>query len=117
MKVTVADFSNALSLFEAKWLSTLSSNANKFFAGVALARVNAGLSDMVKPFTGEDGMVDVDALKAAMDAGLDAVDGKLVLIPQIDPRLKLVGIGIDEVRFTRADFDEFFNTTVAQFAK
>lgn len=38
-------------------------------------------------------------------------------IPQIDPRLKLVGIGIDEVRFTRADFDEFFDTTVAQFAK
>ena len=117
MKVTVADFSNALSLFEAKWLQTLNSNANKFFAGVALARANAGLADMVKPFTGADGMVDVDALKAAVDAGLAAADGKLVLTPKIDPRLKLVGIGIDEVRFTRADFDDFFDTTVAQFAK
>lgn len=117
MKVTVADFMNALSVFEAKWISSLQKRGNKFVAGIALSDFNKGVPAMLKEFTGEDGLVDCDAVKAKIDAGLNAADGMLVLEPQIDPKWKLVGIGIDDIRFSRADFDEFFNTTIAQFAK
>lgn len=115
MKVTVADFSNAVAKFEAKWLETVNSPGNKFFAAAALHGANAGIGKMLEPFT-SDGLVDVDAIKGMVNAGLDAADGKLVLTPAVDPLLARIGIGFDEVRFTRADFDEFFNG-LAQYGK
>ena len=107
MKVTVADFSNAVAKFEAKWLETVNSPGNKFFAAAALHGANAGIGKMLD---------DVDAIKGMVNAGLDAADGKLVLVPTVDPLLARIGIGFDEVRFTRADFDEFFNG-LAQYGK
>ena len=42
MKVSIADFKNALTLFEAKVITSQTTTMNKFALGIALSRLNTG---------------------------------------------------------------------------
>ena len=108
MKVSIADFKNALTLFEAKIVDAQATSVNKFALGVALARLNADTDKMIAPFVDEKGMVDVDRLRADVDAGMKAAGGTLEIVPGFDPKLRLLGLTIKSLKFAKEDFDEFF---------
>lgn len=112
MKVSTADFKNALTLFEAKVIESQATTMNKFALGVALARLNVGADRMLAPFLDENGMVDVDALRADVDAGMKASGGELEVVPQFDGGLRLLGLTIKNIKFTKDDFEEFFDKTI-----
>ena len=114
MKVSVADFKNALTLFEAKVVSSQATTMNKFVIGVALARLNAGTDKMLASFLDENGMVDVAKLRADIDAGLKASGGELEIVPQFDPSLRLMGLSIKNIKFTKDDFADFFDNIIPQ---
>lgn len=71
MKVSIADFKNALTLFEAKIVESQATTMNKFALGVALARLNGGTDKMLAPFLDANGMVEVDRLRADVEAGMN----------------------------------------------
>lgn len=112
MKVSVTDFKNALTLFEAKIVESQASTMNKFAIGVALARLNSGTDKMLAPFLDANGMVDVDKLRADVDAGMKASGGELDVTPKFDDALRLLGLSIKNIKFTKEDFAEFFNQTL-----
>lgn len=112
MKVSVQDFKNALTLFEAKVVESQATSMNKFALGVALARLNAGTDKMIASFVDANGMVDVDMLKADVDAGLKASGGELELTPKFADSLRLMGLTIKNIKFTKEDFEEFFTKTL-----
>jgi hypothetical protein len=112
MKVSIADFKNALTMFEAKIVESQASTMNKFALGVALARLNGGTDKMLAPFTDANGMVDVDRLRADVDAGMKASGGELDITPQFDNALRMLGLSIKNIKFTKEDFAEFFNHTL-----
>ena len=114
MKVSVADFKNALTLFEAKVITSQATTMNKFAIGVALARLNAGADKMIEPFLDANGMVDVSKLRADIDAGFEASGGELDIIPQFDTKLRLFGLSIKNIKFTKEDSDEFFDKIIPQ---
>lgn len=110
MKVSVADFKNALTLFEASIVESQSTSMNKFAMGVALSRLNGETDKMLASFLDANGMVDVDRLRAEVDAGMKASGGELEITPEIDPKLRLFGVTIKSVKFTKADFANFFDS-------
>ena len=112
MKVSVADFKNALTMFEAKIVQSQTTNINKFVMGIALARYGRKADKMIATFVGEDGMVDVDALRADIEAGLEASGGELVLEPDFPNELRQVGLTITKIKFSKQDFEEFFTKTL-----
>ena len=114
MKVSIADFKNALTLFEAKIIESQQTSMNKFVIGVALARLNAGTDQMVAPFLDANGMVDVAKLRADVDAGMKASGGELDVVPQFDPSLRLVGLTVKNIKFTKEDFADFFDNIIPQ---
>lgn len=114
MKVSVTDFKNALSLFEAKVITSQATSMNKFVIGVALARLNAGTDKMIATFLDEGGMVDLEKLRADLDAGLKASGGELEIVPQFDSQLRLLGLTIKNIKFKKEDFDEFFDKIIPQ---
>lgn len=112
MKVSIQDFKNALALFGAKVIESQSTTMNKFALGVALARLNNDADKMLAPFIDEKGMVEVDRLRADVEAGMKASGGELEVVPQFDPALRLLGLTIKNIKFTKADFKEFFEDTL-----
>ena len=114
MKVSVQDFKNALTLFEAKIVDSQATTMNKFALGVALARLNGGTDKMLVPFLDANGMVDVDRLRADVEAGMKASGGELEIVPQFDSGLRLLGLTIKNIKFTKEDFAEFFDMTLPQ---
>jgi hypothetical protein len=113
MKVSVTDFKNALSLFEAKVITSQDTTMNKFVMGIALSRLNANTDDMIKPFLTRDGMVDVGKLRADIDDGMKATGGdELDVVPDIDPKLRLFGVTIKNIKFTKDDFKDFFDNII-----
>ena len=112
MKVSVQDFKNALTLFEAKIVESQATTMNKFALGVALARLNDGTDKMLALFLDANGMVDVDRLRADVEAGMKASGGELEVVPQFDNALRLLGVTIKNIKFTKDDFAEFFDETL-----
>lgn len=117
MKVSVSDFKSAVSLFESGIISQMKKSANKFAMGIALASAGKKIDSMIAPFVGDDGMVDCDKEREYVDAGLAASGGKLVIVPQIDTALRWLGIGIEDITITKAEFDAFFEKTIPEVAK
>lgn len=117
MKVIIADFKNAVSLFEAGIISQFKKSANKFAMGIAFALADKKIDAMIEPFKTTDGMVDCGALREYIDAGLKASGGELVIEPQIDPALKFIGVGIGSITITQMEFDNFFDTILPAAAK
>ena len=116
MKVSTSDFKNALTLFEAKIIESQDTTMNKFALGVALARLNNEADSMLAPFIDGNGMVDVDSLRADVDAGLKASGGELEVVPEFDPKLRLLGVTIKNIKFTAEDFKEFFDDTIPRYS-
>ena len=115
MKVTTTDFKNALTLFEAKVIATQDTSMNKFAMGIALARLNNDADGMLAPFLDKNGMVDVDAIREAVDIGMKATGGaELDIVPEIDPKLRLFGVTIKKVTLTKEDFKDFFENIIPQ---
>lgn len=117
MKVAVNQFKAAVAQFEAGIVSQFKKNANQFAMGVAFGAAEKKIDAMVAPFVTEDGMVDCDAIRERIDAGLAASGGKLVIVPQIDTALRWLGIGIEDITITKAEFDAFFEKTIPEVAK
>ena len=117
MKVTVNHFKAAVAQFEAGIVSQFKKNANQFAMGVAFGAAEKKIDAMVAPFVAEDGMVDCEAIRERIDAGLAASGGKLVIVPQIDTALRWLGIGIEDITITKAEFDAFFEKTIPEVAK
>ena len=114
MKVSVADFKNALTLFEAKVITSQATLMNKFAIGIALSHLNTGADAMIAPFLDEGGMVDLSKLRADIDAGFKASGGELEVVPQFDPKLRLLGLTVKSIKFTKDDFDDFFDNIIPQ---
>ena len=112
MKVSVADFKNALTLFEAKVITSQTTTMNKFALGIALSRLNAGADKMIETFLDDGGMVDLAKLRADIDAGLKASGGELEVVPQFGPQLRLLGLTIKNIKFTKEDFEDFFDNII-----
>ena len=106
MKVSTADFKKALALFEAEFISAVKPPFMQFLAGAALAATGKKVDAMLKPFTDEQGFVDVDALKAMADSGLKHCGG------EFEFPLDFGVFGKSGVKLSRADFDKFFSQTL-----
>jgi hypothetical protein len=81
-------------------------------------KVRSEALDSMRRLIGQDvedngeGMVDVDRIRADVDAGMKASGGELELVPQFDPALRLAGLTIKNIKFTKEDFSEFFGATL-----
>lgn len=109
MKVSTTDFKNALTLFEAKIVNSQETTMNKFALGVALARLNAKTDKMLADYLDATGMVEIDRLRADVDVGMKASGGSLEIVPQFDDGLRLIGLTIKNINFTKDDFNDFFD--------
>ena len=116
MKVSVADFKNALTVFEAKIIESQKTTMDKFALGVALARLNNDTDAMLAPFTDDGGMVDVNKLRTDVEAGMKASGGELEIVPKFDPKLRLLGVTIKNIKFSADDFKEFFDDTIPRYS-
>lgn len=111
MKVSVADFKNALTLFEAGLIEQTKELTNKSALAMAFTKyapkIDAAIADMAK-----DGMVDVDELRTLIDAGIKGGGGKIVLKPEIPDLARLIGVSITDITITAAEAAEFFDSTL-----
>lgn len=116
MKVSVADFGNALALFEAELIGTFKTSIHKFVAGAAIAAGSKKIEAMLAPFVGEDGTVDADALRSVIDAGMKQCGGEFEVPFSFGI---LGGLGLNPVvtRITKMDIDKFFDQTLPAVAK
>lgn len=116
MKVAIQDFKSALALFEAELIGTMKTSLHKFLAGAALAASGNKIDEMIRPFVGEDGLVDVDALKNLADAGLKQCGGEFE-IPISFGVLGAFGATPIKTRLSKIDFDKFFTQTLPAVAR
>lgn len=111
MKVSIADFRNAVLVFEAKLIEQMESATNKSALAIAFTKfapdINAAIASAAT-----DGMVDVDAVKALVDAGVKGGGGSIVLKPRFPAWVSLLGVGIKDITITAAEAEEFFTKTL-----
>lgn len=120
MKVSVKEFGAAVLSFEAEVLGTMEKRRNKFAYGIAMSVLNDKVSPLIEKMADGDGMIDCDALKKHIDAGMDACGGSFDISPDISPALGPIAtaFGIDvETTIGRADVNKFFNETIVKIAK
>lgn len=115
MKVAVDDFKAALSLFEAEFVGTFKTSMQKFIAGTVLAASGAQIDAMLANFT-SDGIVDVDAIKALIDAGMKSCGGQID-IPINFGILSSLGANPIEISITLNDVEKFFGQTLPAVSK
>lgn len=117
MKVSKKVFTEALKHFETNVVATQATSMNKFVMGVAFGRLNAKADKMVEKFLDAGGLVDVDALRADVEAGMEAVgDDVLDVVPEIDSDLRLMGVTIKAIKITKDDFKDFFDNILPSVA-
>ena len=113
MKVSAADFKNAVTMFEASIIEQTNDLTNKSALAMAFTKyapkIDAAIVDMAK-----DGMVDVDEFRALVDAGLKGGGGQIVLKPEIPTLARLIGVTIKDITITAAEAEEFFTKTIPQ---
>ena len=90
MKVSAADFKNAVTMFEASIIEQTNDLTNKFFT------------------------VGNDEFRALVDAGLKGGGGQIVLKPEIPTLARLIGVTIKDITITAAEAEEFFTKTIPQ---
>ena len=111
MKVSIADFKNAVLMFEAKIIEQVNNVTNKSALAMAFTKF-APQIDAAIAETAKDGMVDVDAIRTLVDAGIKGGGGKIVLKPQFPSWARLLGVGIGDITITKDEADEFFTKTI-----
>ena len=116
MKVSVADFKNAVLMFEGALIDGASSVTNKSALAMAFTKFAPQINDAIASLV-KDGMVDVDAIKELMDAGIKGGGGKIVLMPKFPDWVSLLGVTIKDITITAAEAEEFFTKTIPQVSK
>lgn len=113
MKVSIADFKNAVLLFEAVLIEQTGDLTNKSALAMGLMKRSKEINDAIDA-SAKDGMIDVDELKALVDAGLKGGGGKIVLKPEIPGWARALGVTIKDITITAAEAEEFFSKIVPQ---
>lgn len=117
MKVSLGDFKAALALFETEFIGTMKTTMQKFLVGAALAASGKKVDEMLAPFVSkDDGMIDSDAIRAIVNAGLKQSGGE-VEIPLSFGVLSSIGANPIVTRITKMDVDKFFDQTLPAVAK
>lgn len=116
MKISAVDFKNAMLMFEAGLIDSASTITNKSALAIVLKKfapqIDKAIASIVK-----DGMVDVDEIKALVEAGIKGGGGKIVLMPKFPDWLSLLGVTIKDITITAAEAEEFFTKTIPQVSK
>lgn len=115
MKVALDDFKAALTLFEAEFVNTFKTSMQKFIAGTVIAAVKERIDSMLANFT-KEGIVDVDAIKELIDAGMKSCGGQID-IPINFGILSSLGANPIEITITLADVEKFFGQTLPAVSK
>ena len=116
MKISAVDFKNAVLMFEAGLIDGASSLTNKSALAIAFTKFTPQI-DRAIASVATDGMVDVDAIKELVDAGIKGGGGKIVLAPQFPEWAPLLGVTIKDITITAAEAEEFFTKTIPQVSK
>lgn len=116
MKVSVADFKNAVLMFEGALVDGASSATNKSVLAIALTKFAPQIDNAIA-YVVKDGMVDIDEIKALVEAGIKGGGGKIVLMPKFPDWLSLLGVTIKDITITAAEVEEFFTKTIPQVSK
>ena len=111
MKIPVQDFKSALTLFEAEFIGTMKTSFQKFLAGAALAASGNQIDAMIAKFVTPDGLFDVDAFKALIDAGMKQCGGEFV-IPVNFGALGALGASPVDLKIDLSDVEKFFKQTL-----
>lgn len=108
MKVSVADFGKGLALFESELISGIKSSFFKFAAGAVLGSpaMKKKVDDFLGQFADADGMIDTDAVRAMVDAGMNACGGQFKL------SMDYGVFGRSDTTITVADVEKFFAKTL-----
>lgn len=115
MKVAIDDFKAALTLFEAEFVNTFKTSMQKFIAGTVIAAAKERIDSMLANFT-KDGIVDVDAIKELIDAGMKSCGGQID-IPINFGVLSSLGATPIEITITLNDIEKFFGQTLPAVSK
>ena len=115
MKVALDDFKAALALFEAEFVNTFKTSMQKFIAGTVIAAAKERIDSMLANFT-KDGIVDVDAIKELIDAGMKSCGGQIE-IPISFGILSSLGANPIAITITRDDIEKFFGQTLPAVSK
>lgn len=115
MKVSIADFKNAVLLFEAGQIERTADLTNKSALAITFTKfapdIDSAIAGMAK-----DGMVDVDSIRTLVDAGLKGGGGKIVLKPDVPQWARLLGVSIKDITITADEAEEFFTKTIPQYS-
>ena len=115
MKVAIDDFKAALDLFEAEFVNTFKTSMQKFIAGTVIAASGAQIDSMLANFT-NDGIVDVDAIRKLINAGMKSCGGQID-IPISFGVLSALGANPIEITITLNDIEKFFEQTLPAVSK
>ena len=115
MKVSTADFKNAVLLFEAGQIERTGDVTNKSALAMAFTKFAPDI-DAAIASSATDGMVDVDSIRALVDAGLKGGGGKIVLKPAIPDWARLLGVSIKDITITADEVEEFFTKIIPQYS-
>lgn len=111
MKVTLNEFKTAFALFQSEFISGMKTGLNKFIVGAVLAANERTIDAFLSRFSDEDGMVDVDAVKSIVDAGMKGCGGEFEL-PINFGVLSSIGATPVNVKFGLDDVEKFFGKTL-----
>jgi hypothetical protein len=115
MTVTIDDFKAALALFEAEFIGTMKTGFQKFLSGAALAASGERIDAMLAQYSC-DGKINVEALKAIVDAGMRQCGGQFE-IPINFGILGALGAMPLNVTVSRMDTEKFFTQTIPSVCK
>ena len=113
MKVSATDFRNAVLMFEAKLIEQTSDWTNKSALAIAFQKIAPNVNEAIAS-AAKDGMVDVDAIRALVEAGIKGGGGKIVLKPKFPDWASLIGVSIKDITITAEEAEEFFTKTIPQ---
>ena len=111
MKVTLQEFKAAFALFQTEFITTMKTGLQKFIVGAVLAASGGKIDSFLAQFTDAGGMVDVDAIKAIVDAGMKQCGGQFEL-PINFGVLSSIGATPVNVKFGLDDVEKFFGKTL-----
>lgn len=111
MKVTLQEFKAAFALFQTEFIATMKTGLQKFIVGAVLAASGGKIDEFLAQFTDAEGMVDVDAIKAIVDAGMKQCGGQFEL-PINFGTLAAIGATPVNVTISLADVEKFFSQTL-----
>ena len=113
MKVSVADFKNAVVVLEAKMIEGFEKTIDKGALGGVFFKYAPQIDEAIVKAS-KDGMVNCDELREFVNAVVTSAGGKIVLEPEIPALARLVGVTIKNITITQRDVDDFFEVTIPQ---